>query len=304
MGAGTTDPNGDQQHEAIREQLGAYAFGDLSPDEHARVRDHLTGCAECRAELAELQAALAALPSILDEMTPPPGLRDRIEAAILADLAANGRDGAASGPAAAGTIPAPTRIAAPTGPVGGAVPPTGIDAAPTGDRAARPGVRPEPVRVEEPPVAPTPILLRQPRRPGGGWLAAAALLLISLGLLGWNLRLRDELAEPPATIVALAPGSAAPNAGGEVAIEPAEGMIVLDVRGLPPLPEGMVYQAWLIGPASETPVPAGTFAAPDARHAIVADMADGWTTLAITLEPGPLGVPEPTGEIVATAPLA
>lgn len=303
MGAGTTNRDEDQQHEAIREQLGAYAFDDLSPDERALVRDHLAGCAECRAELAELRAALAALPLELDEMIPPPGLRDRIEAAVLADLAASGHAAAATGPAAAGTIPGGSRSAAETGSAAG--PSRRPDAAAlAGDRTAPPGVRSLPARDSEPPVAPTPIPLRQPSRLGGGWLAAAALLLISLGLLGWNLRLRDELAEPPATVVALAPEAAAPDAGGEVTIEPAEGLIMLDVHGLPPLPEGMVYQAWLIGPASPAPVPAGTFAAPDARHAITADMAEGWTTLAITAEPGPLGMPEPTGDVVATAPLA
>ncbi len=300
MGAGTTNHNEDQEHQAIREDLGAYAFDDLSPDERARVGDHLAGCADCRADLADLHAALAALPLELDEMIPPPALRDRIEAAVLADLAANGQGGASSGATATGTIPGAVRSAAPAG----SAPPPSSSPADGGDRAAFPSTQAGPVRDAGEPTAPTPIPLRQPRRLSSGWLAAAALLLITLGLLGWNLRLRDELAEPPATIVALAPEPVAPDAGGEVTIDPAEGLILLDVHGLPPLAEGMVYQAWLIGPASETPVPAGAFAAPDARHAITADMAEGWTTLAITVEPGPFGLPEPTGEVVATAPLA
>ena len=38
-----------------RSQLGAYALGALEPDEVREVDEHLATCAECRAELAELE---------------------------------------------------------------------------------------------------------------------------------------------------------------------------------------------------------------------------------------------------------
>lgn len=38
-----------------RSQLGAYALGALEPDEAREVEQHLAGCAECRAELAEFE---------------------------------------------------------------------------------------------------------------------------------------------------------------------------------------------------------------------------------------------------------
>ena len=37
-----------------RDALGAFALGGLDADEARRVGEHLAGCAECRAELAEL----------------------------------------------------------------------------------------------------------------------------------------------------------------------------------------------------------------------------------------------------------
>jgi anti-sigma-K factor RskA len=131
--------------------------------------------------------------------------------------------------------------------------------------------------------------------------AAAALLLIAAGLLLWNLQLRGQLAETPVTqTVALAPTDAAPGASGEVRYLPDQQLFFVDVRDLPPLAEGQVYEVWLIG--AEGPVPAGVFDRSTDQHAIVADRSQ-YDTLAITAEPGPLGTEAPTGEIVATAPL-
>lgn len=131
--------------------------------------------------------------------------------------------------------------------------------------------------------------------------AAAALLLVSLGLLFWNMQLRGELnAFPPAETMALAPTDMAPNASGQVKYMPREGLLMLEVRDLPPLPEGYVYEVWLIG--EEGPVPAGVFDAASAQHAVVADRAQ-FTTLALTMEPGPMGTAAPTGDIYATAAL-
>src|SRR5690242_8535108 len=49
-----------------RTQLGAYALGALEPAEAAEVEAHLTTCAECRAELAELSE----LKDLLGEVPP------------------------------------------------------------------------------------------------------------------------------------------------------------------------------------------------------------------------------------------
>jgi anti-sigma-K factor RskA len=132
--------------------------------------------------------------------------------------------------------------------------------------------------------------------------AAAILLLLSAGLLVWNLRLREQiLGTPVAETIALAPTDAAPNASGQVMYLADEDLFIVDVRDLPDLEANHVYEVWLIG-EDGAPAPAGVFDHPTDQHAIVADR-DRYDTLAITAEPGPLGTEAPTGEIVATASL-
>jgi anti-sigma-K factor RskA len=139
------------------------------------------------------------------------------------------------------------------------------------------------------------------RRAGLGWAAAAALLVVAAGLLLWNLRLRQEIGPPPTVTVALQTSGAAAGAGGDVTYLPDQGVVLLDVHDLPPLPAGRVYQVWLIDAAGK-PVPAGTFAHSAATHAVAANpRAD--RAIAITAEPGPLGSPQPTGAILAQAPI-
>lgn len=74
-------------HQTLREQLGSYALGHLDPASAQAVRAHLDGCAECRAEAADL-ASLRGMLSAVDPShfgdppTPPPDLGSRIRAAI------------------------------------------------------------------------------------------------------------------------------------------------------------------------------------------------------------------------------
>lgn len=70
-------------HRLLRESLGAYALDHLSGDERARIRAHLDQCADCRAELAEIEPVVgplrAADPDRLDQLpAPPPWLADEI----------------------------------------------------------------------------------------------------------------------------------------------------------------------------------------------------------------------------------
>jgi anti-sigma-K factor RskA len=254
------------RHAATRDLLGAFALGAVDTEEAATVRAHLATCAECQAEMAELWLAVDSLPDVIEPMEPSPALRDRIAAAVTAE--------------AASPTPAPPAPAA----------------APA----------PESVPIVAP-VLPAPEPIRKPASfwsRATPWAAAAAiLLLLSAGLLIWNLRLREQIQQataPAAETIALAPTDAAPDARGEVTYLPQDGLLLLDVRDLPPLEADQVYEVWLIG--AEGPVPAGVFDQPTDQHAIVADR-DRYDTLAITAEPGPLGTEAPTGEIVATASL-
>jgi anti-sigma-K factor RskA len=250
------------RHAATRDLLGAFALGAVDAEEAAAVRAHLATCAECQAEIAELWLAVDSLPSTIEPMEPPPALRDRIAAAIAVEAAS----------------PAPAPPAPPVAPA--LEPASTIAPAPPA---------PEPVR--------KPASFWSRATP---WAAAAILLLLSAGLLVWNLRLREQIATAPVTeTIALAPTDAAPEARGEVTYLPQDDLFILDVRDLPPLEPDQVYEVWLIG-EDGVPAPAGIFDQPTDQHAIVADR-DRYETLAITAEPGPLGTEAPTGEIVATA---
>lgn len=77
------------EHRALREQLGAYALDQLDQAERLALHAHLSGCAECQAELAAIEPVVGPLsrvdPSRLGQLpAPPPDLGDR----ILRDLRA------------------------------------------------------------------------------------------------------------------------------------------------------------------------------------------------------------------------
>ncbi|HEY2056415.1 MAG TPA: zf-HC2 domain-containing protein [Solirubrobacterales bacterium] len=77
--------------------LGAYALGDLPPDERAAIAAHVEGCDECRAELRSLEGVAALLPLADPDrieaptVRPPADLGTRIEAQIAAESAREGR---------------------------------------------------------------------------------------------------------------------------------------------------------------------------------------------------------------------
>jgi anti-sigma-K factor RskA len=249
------------RHEELKALLGVFALGIADAEEAAALRTHLATCAECQAELAELTAAVDALPLGLDPIAPPSSLRDRIAAAVQAE---------------GDSTKTPERAS---------TPPATVPAAP-----------------------PRPVAAPQAIRPAAWWAnarlwatAAAVLLLVAAGLLVWNLRLQSELRGAAPQTVALAPTDAAPGASGEVRYLPQSNLLVVDVRDLPPLPSGEVYEVWLI-PHEGAPVAAGTFDQPTAQHAVVADRGQ-YQAIAITPEPGPLGTTAPTGQIVAQAAL-
>ena len=81
------DPAADQAaHRRLRELLGSYALGHLPRTQTGAVRAHLDGCADCRAELAEIAPLADDLRGIDPErvstlVTPPPALGERIRSA-------------------------------------------------------------------------------------------------------------------------------------------------------------------------------------------------------------------------------
>ncbi len=61
-------------HDLQAERLPLYASGDLAPAERAALEAHLEGCADCRAELAELQEGLDLLGAVAAREDPCPPL--------------------------------------------------------------------------------------------------------------------------------------------------------------------------------------------------------------------------------------
>jgi anti-sigma factor RsiW len=79
----------DDAHRQLRESLGAYALGQLDPDERAEVRAHLDDCCGCRDTLAEIEPLAAPLRLIDgDRMHEPVRPRHRREISRWALMAA------------------------------------------------------------------------------------------------------------------------------------------------------------------------------------------------------------------------
>lgn len=99
--------DGADPHQRLRELLGVHALGHLGPGEAAAVRAHLDGCAECRAELAEIAPLRWALDGIDPERldspaSPPPRLGEQVRRSVAAERARRAvGDGAGGDPAAA-----------------------------------------------------------------------------------------------------------------------------------------------------------------------------------------------------------
>lgn len=77
--------NSELEHSKCAEELGAYALGALPDAESDRVRRHLSGCRECRAELEWLRAAVDALPVSVTPIEPPPELKARLMETVSAE---------------------------------------------------------------------------------------------------------------------------------------------------------------------------------------------------------------------------
>lgn len=71
-----------EEHNRFLDELGAYLVGGLEPEEASAVRRHLEGCPDCRAELRDLDGLNELMEAAALTETPPPGLEDRVVAAI------------------------------------------------------------------------------------------------------------------------------------------------------------------------------------------------------------------------------
>ncbi len=68
-----------------REQAAAYVLSALGHDEAARYREHLSGCAVCKADVASLQPVADSLPIGVSHKTASPELRERVMVSVRSE---------------------------------------------------------------------------------------------------------------------------------------------------------------------------------------------------------------------------
>jgi len=78
-----------------RDDLVAFSLGALPPDEERAVEAHAPSCARCTRELEALVPAVAVLGESVEQLEPPPELRDRVLAEVRADVARAAAEGEA-----------------------------------------------------------------------------------------------------------------------------------------------------------------------------------------------------------------
>lgn len=213
-----------------RDQAAGFVLGALTPAEERAVQEHLATCTEAHDEFAELGGVVPALAAAVEQVEPPPALRERILAAAAADL--RGRAPAAV-PSVA-PVPLPPPVAAPM--------------------------------VERPRSLPT--RSRAPRF-GWALGLAAVLVIAALGVWNFRLQtqLTDAqayqqrveevltIARTPGAVMAVLAPATAGGQDGLIAIAPS-GDAAMVVKGLPAAAANEVYEVWVIVGTND-PIPAG-----------------------------------------------
>ena len=71
-----------RDHTSYREEIGAYLLGALTDLERQAFERHMAHCAECRDEIEQLRPAADALPRSVEQVEPPPSLKDSLMAVV------------------------------------------------------------------------------------------------------------------------------------------------------------------------------------------------------------------------------
>jgi hypothetical protein len=71
-----------------RDDLVAFSLGAAEPGEERRVEEHVPGCARCTRELEALAPAVAVLGESVEQLEPPPELRERVLTIVRRDAEA------------------------------------------------------------------------------------------------------------------------------------------------------------------------------------------------------------------------
>ena len=129
--------------------------------------------------------------------------------------------------------------------------------------------------------------------PRFGYGLSAALAIAVVGLLAWNITLQGGSSD---SVVVDISGSAT----GHVIYLKDEGLAVMDVRGLPQLPSGKVYEVWSMSSGQATRLGLLNTTASGEATASMPFNDSGVDQIAVTVEQAP-GVDQPTTQPVFTA---
>ncbi len=221
------------------EDLGLAALGEHLDRDAAR---HLAGCAACGAEVARLRRAvdLLAVPELADPgppVAPPPGLWAGIASATGVI-----------------TAPRPDVVAASAPPVGR------VPDVPPGPLTAAPAIAPSAAPRVAPPAAPlAPVVPLRPRR-ARLLPAAAAALVVGLGIGAGGVLLTDRDDADGGVAVAAAaldPLEGSGARGSAEVVEREDGTRVLRVELSADAPPEGYYEAWLLDESVSGLIPLG-----------------------------------------------
>lgn len=272
-------------HPEFADAIAGYALDALEPVEARALEQHLSTCADCRAELAELRRVVGGigLSAIAEE--PPADLRAKVVNHAKAGASVT------RGPAFAEAPAGKTRGSNSDKPSSSAIVPWMIAAASIALVAA------------------TGFYAMMQRQQvvdalNGKAAADARVSSMQRQILGLSERIA-VLSAPDAVQIKLAGQPDAPRATASVVMSPTKGM-VLTALNLPQLAAGRIYQLWVV--TKTAPVSIGTFeVAADGSVTGTMPLTPGASTdpvaVAVTIEPAG-GVPSPTGPKVLVGLLA
>ena len=267
--------------------LTAQALDALEGAEARQLAEHLSACAECRAELAAWSDTASALAYAAPSAEPSAGLRSRILASVRAD----------------GARPAPDAAAVKKPPGESKVVPLERPPRQRWSTAMKVGALAASVALIA--LAAALVLLwnsynemRQQMAQAADRLELAqAELRRDRELLARQQEAIGLITAPGARVTALAGTEMATRAHGKFVYDRNTGRAMLMAYDLPPAPDGKAYQLWFIA-EGKAPMPGHVFNTDSAGHAEMREQlpeeARAASVFAVTLEPSG-GVAAPTG---------
>lgn len=262
-------------HEDYKALLSLHALSTLDREDARAVEDHLTACAECRAELNAWRATAGALACAAQPLEPSAQLRDRILAGVRVEAGSSKADNVIPisqlHSRAPRSLPKFQAIAA-------AVIFLGL-------------------------IAGLVVLWRQNRAAHAEAARLSAQMTETRRELDREREALEFFTRPGMRMTELEGTKDAPVAHAMLAVDGKSGHAMLMVKGLPQAPAGKAYQLWFI--AGTRPMPGKVFKTDASGNAMLDDQlpADALNaaTFAVTLEPQ-AGVASPTGPMYLLTP--